>query len=246
MPSISYQLYSSRDWDSAETLSMLAELGISEVEGFGPYFENSSETAAMLEANQLKMPTAHFSLDLVENNPDRVIKTARALGIQVVVVPFLAPSDRPATAAGWRDFGERLANAGAPIIAAGLQFAWHNHEFELIPVEGVMPLDLIAGASDDIKIELDLAWVEVAGQNPVDWLERLSGKIVAVHVKDVAPKGENLDEDGWSDVGFGTMDWVAIKHAMDAAGVERYIIEHDKPSDHRRMASRSLASIQAF
>ncbi|WP_170606326.1 sugar phosphate isomerase/epimerase family protein [Ruegeria arenilitoris] len=246
MPSISYQLYSSRDWDAEETFSMLAELGITEVEGFGPYFEDPSRTAVMLEANNLKMPTAHFSLDFVENNPERAVETAKALGIQVVVIPFLASSDRPTTAAGWKSFSERLAKASEPIVAAGLQFAWHNHEFELSPVEGVMPLDLIAAASEDIGIELDLAWVKVAGQDPVQWLERLSGKIVAVHVKDVAPQGENKDEDGWSDVGHGILDWAAIKRAMDTAGVERYIIEHDKPSDHKRMATRSLASVRAF
>nr|MDJ0640392.1 sugar phosphate isomerase/epimerase [Paracoccaceae bacterium] len=125
-------------------------------------------------------------------------------------------------------------------------FAWHNHDFELVPVEGVMPLDLIAGASDDIKIELDLAWVKVSGENPVEWLKKLSGRIVATHVKDIAPEGQNKDEDGWSDVGHGIMDWTAIKPAMDAAGVDRYILEHDNPSDHERMARRSLASVQAF
>ena len=107
-------------------------------------------------------------------------------------------------------------------------------------------LDLIANASDDIKIELDLAWVAVADQDPIAWLNKFAGRLVATHVKDIAPKGENVDEDGWSDVGHGTMDWAAIKPAMDAAGVVRYVIEHDKPSDHHRMASRSLASVQAF
>jgi sugar phosphate isomerase/epimerase len=42
------------------------------------------------------------------------------------------------------------------------------------------------------------------------------------------------------------MDWKTIKPAMDAAGVTRYVVEHDNPNDHKRMATRSLASIQAF
>ena len=75
---------------------------------------------------------------------------------------------------------------------------------------------------------------------------RLSGRLAAVHVKDIAPEGQNSDEDGWADVGHGIMDWAAIKPAMDAANVDRYIIEHDKPNDHRRMATRSLACVQSF
>ncbi len=246
MPSISYQLYSSREWDAEETFAMLANLGFREVEGFGPFLEDPARTKSMLDAHGLTMPTAHFALDLVESDPARVIETARTLGIEVVIIPFLLPDERPSTADGWKAFGERLAKASEPILAAGLEFAWHNHDFELIPVEGAMPLDLIADASDDIKIELDLAWVAVADQDPIAWLNKFAGRLVATHVKDIAPKGENVDEDGWSDVGHGTMDWAAIKPAMDAAGVVRYVIEHDKPSDHHRMASRSLASVQAF
>ncbi|MCH2095999.1 MAG: sugar phosphate isomerase/epimerase [Rhodobacteraceae bacterium] len=246
MASISYQLYSSRAWEVDETLAMLAGLGIKEVEGFGPYLDDPAVTRARLDAHGLTMPTAHFAFDLVENEPDRTIATAQAIGIQSVVIPFLMPEDRPDSAQGWADFGQRLATISQPIIAAGLDFAWHNHDFELTPVDGAMPLDLIADASEDIKLELDLAWVKVAGQNPVDWLNKYAGRLVATHVKDIAPDGQNADEDGWSDVGHGTMDWSAIKPAMDAAGVSRYIIEHDNPNDHKRMATRSLASVLAF
>jgi sugar phosphate isomerase/epimerase len=246
MPAISYQLYSSRNWDADETFAMLAEAGFKEVEGVGPHYEDLSKTRARLDAHGMTMPTGHFAPDLVEKNPEKVIEIASALGINAVIVPFIAPADRPKTAASWREFATRLAKASEPIISAGLEFCWHNHDFELIPVEGEMPLDLIAAASDDIKLELDLAWVHVSGQDPVEWLQKYSGRIIAAHVKDVAPKSENTDEDGWADVGYGVMDWKAIKLALDAAGVQRYVIEHDNPNDHIRMATRSLASVQAF
>ncbi|MEO1749378.1 MAG: sugar phosphate isomerase/epimerase, partial [Pseudomonadota bacterium] len=133
-----------------------------------------------------------------------------------------------------------------PIVAAGLDFAWHNHDFEFVPVDGVMPLDIIAGASNDIKIELDLAWVKASGQEPIVWLEKLAGRVAAAHIKDIAPTGENLEEGGWADVGYGIMNWASIKPAMDAAGVELYILEHDNPSDNERMARRSLETVKAF
>ena len=246
MAAISYQLYSSRNWDVAETFAMLADLGVKEVEGFGPYFEDPAATRALLDAHGMTMPTAHFALDLVEADPEKVISIARTIGIETVIIPYLAAENRPDTVDGWKAFGARVAAAGKPVRAAGLGFAWHNHDFEMVPVDGQMPLDLIAAASDDIQIELDLAWVHVAGEDPVAWVRRFAGRLAAVHVKDVAQSGENTDEDGWADVGFGIMDWPAIKAEMDAAGVSRYVIEHDNPNDHKRMASRSLASVQAF
>lgn len=246
MPSISYQLYSSRNWDAGETFAMLAKTGYKEVEGVGPHYEDLAKTKARLESYGMTMPTGHFAPDLIESDPEKVIEIAKTLGITCVIAPFIPPEQRPTTLAGWTEFAARLAKMSQPIMAAGLDFAWHNHDFEFVPVEGQFPLDVIAAASPDIKFELDLAWVQVSGQDPVAWLGKYQGRIIAAHVKDVAPKGDCADEGGWADVGHGTLDWKAIKPAMDAAGVTRYVVEHDNPSDHTRMATRSLASVQAF
>jgi sugar phosphate isomerase/epimerase len=246
MPTISYQLYSSRNWHFEETLAMIAQAGFKEVEGVGPQYEDLAKTRALLEAHGITMPTGHFAPDLIESDPERVLEIARTLGIETVIAPYLAAEDRPTTLAGWKEFADRLAKMSEPIVAAGLQFAWHNHDFELEPVEGERPLDVIAAASQDIMLELDLAWVHVAGEDPVAWLGKYAGRISTVHVKDVASEGENADESGWADVGYGVMDWPAIKTAMDAAGVSRYVVEHDNPNDHKRMATRSLATVQAL
>jgi sugar phosphate isomerase/epimerase len=246
MPTISYQLYSSRNWDADETFAMLAEAGYKEVEGVGPHYEDTAATKARLERYGMTMPTGHFAPDFIESDPAKVIEIAKALGITCVIAPFIPPAERPTTMSGWTAFTARLVKMSEPIIAAGLDFAWHNHDFEFVPVDGQFPLDLIAAASPDIKFELDLAWVHVAGQDPVEWLQKYKGRIVAAHVKDVAPNGDCADEGGWADVGHGVMDWKTIKPAMDAAGVTRYVVEHDNPNDHVRMASRSLASVQAF
>ena len=246
MPTISYQLYSSRNWDIEDTFAMIAEAGFKEVEGVGPQYEDLAKTKSLLDAHGMTMPTGHFAPDLIESNPERVLELARALGIKTIIAPYIAAEDRPTTLAGWKEFAGRLAKMSEPVVAAGLDFAWHNHDFELEPVEGKRPLDVIAAASENIMLELDLAWVHVAGEDPVAWLEKYAGRISTVHVKDVAPEGESADESGWADVGYGVMNWPAIKIAMDAAGVSRYVIEHDNPNDHKRMATRSLATVQAF
>ena len=59
----------------------------------------------------------------------------------------------------------------------------------------------------------------------------LSAIIRSAHVKDIAPEGRNLDEDGWCDVGSGVLDWPALWTAARAAGANWMVVEHDNPAD---------------
>ncbi len=248
MPRISYQLYCSRNHPPlSETLNMLAEAGYREVEGYGALFTDMGDLKAMLDANGLRMTSAHIGFDMIENDPKGVLEIVKSLGIAKVFAPFVGPDDRPTDTARWQDFAARLHRAGAPLRAAGVQFGWHNHDFELDATpEGDIPLDLIADAADDMMLELDLGWVRAAGHDPVTWINKYAGKIAAVHIKDIAPDGACTDEDGWADVGHGIMDWAAIHTALQAAGIDHYVAEHDNPKDDKRFAVRSLAAIQSL
>jgi sugar phosphate isomerase/epimerase len=97
-----------------------------------------------------------------------------------------------------------------------------------------------------LSLELDVAWVAVAGVDPKTVIARFADRIVAAHIKDIAPKGENRAEDGWADVGHGTLDWVGLMQALRQIRCRYFVIEHDNPSDHRRFARASFASISAF
>lgn len=85
---------------------------------------------------------------------------------------------------------------------------------------GELPLDLIAQADDNLFLELDLGWIERAGLSAVDWINKYGGRIAVAHIKDVALEGECLTEDGWADVGQGTVDWVPIHAALQSVGVD--------------------------
>jgi sugar phosphate isomerase/epimerase len=248
MPHISYQLYCSRNFPPvADTLKMLAQAGFKEVEGYGGLFDDLDGLKAAIADTGLHMSSSHVGLDMLESDPDKALEIIKHFDMRAVFAPHIAADDRPTDAAGWTAFGERLAKVSKPFVAAGVVFGWHNHDFELVPTEtGETPLDLMIAAAPDMKLELDLGWVTRAGQDPVAMINKYAGRIAAAHIKDVAAAGENADEDGWADVGHGTMDWPAIHAALQAAGVDHYVIEHDNPSDHHRLATRSLASVQNF
>jgi sugar phosphate isomerase/epimerase len=241
-----YQLYSSRNFPPLDaTCKMLAAAGIMDTEGFGGLYADEASlatTAAALTGAGLAMKTGHFGLSQIEDTPDWALKVAKTLGMQRLYVPYVMPDQRPGDAAGWRAFGARLEKAGAPLRAAGLGFGWHNHDFEFAPLaDGSIPQAAILAGGPMLEVELDVAWVVRGGADPIAWIKQYAGRITAAHVKDIAPAGQNADEDGWADLGHGTVDWKSIMAALRAAGCQ-----HDNPSDHHRYASRSIAAANAL
>ncbi len=251
MTELSYQLYSSRNFGPlGATFKMLADTGYAQVEGYGALYADLDDLDGLvgdLHASGIHMATAHMGLDMVENDAQRVLNIAKAVGIKAVFVPFLAEGDRPATAEGWHAFGSRLEAAGAPLRDAGLAFGWHNHAFEYEALEdGSYPMDHILSGGPNLAFEFDVAWCARAGVDPLPTIEKYGSRILAAHVKDIAPAGEKSDEDGWADVGEGTMDWSAYMAALRAAGCKYFIMEHDNPSDDTRFAKSSFAHVSSL
>lgn len=248
--SFSYQLYSSRNFPPlSNTLKILAELGYGAVEGYGGLFQTEDAARQLkteLDANGLKMQSAHIGLDMVEGDIGGVLEIAKTLDISSLYVPFIMPDDRPADADGWRALGARIEAAGRPLKDAGYGFGYHNHDFEFVAAGGVIPMDALLAGGPSLEWEMDVAWVVRGDADPIAWIEKYSDRITAAHVKDLAASGECADEDGWADVGHGVMDWAGIMAALRATPAKHFVMEHDNPSDERRFASRSLTSANSF
>lgn len=251
MTDFSYQLYSSRNFTPlSKTFAMLSDLGYTSVEGYGGLYASKAIIDGLvtdLADSGLSMPTAHMDLDLVESRPDHVIETARALGIKSIYAPHLAAEERPANAVGWHAFGKRLQDAGKPLCDSGIAFGWHNHDFEFkaLPT-GELPIDLMFEAGPLLHWEADIAWIVRGGKNPLEYIEKYADRLTSAHIKDIAPEGEKIDEDGWADVGQGTMDWPAIMAALRDTKAETFVMEHDNPNDDRRFAERSIKAAKQF
>lgn len=248
MTAFSYQLYSSRDFPPLDaTLRMLGDLGYDEVEGFGGVYADPEALRAALDRNGLRMTSGHFGIDMLENEVDRALGVARAVGMQAIYCPYLVPDRRPVDAAGWRAFGKRLETAGKPYRDAGFVFGWHNHDFEFRALpDGTMPIELLFDAAPGLSWEADVAWIVRAGADPIGWIRRYGDRLSAVHVKDIAPAGGNADEDGWADVGHGTVPWAAIWAQVRETPARFFVMEHDKPNDDARFARRSIEAARTF
>ncbi len=241
---ISFQLYSAREFPPWEDVfAMLSDLGYENVEGFGGVYGDPSELRASLDAAGLSMPSGHFGLDELENDFDGVVETARTLGMERVFCPFLAPGARPADSAGWRGIAERLEKISSRARDAGLRFGWHNHDFEFAPCpDGAHPMRILLETAPTIEWEADIAWIVRGNGITANWIREFGERITTAHVKDMKAEGGET-EDGWADVGHGTVDWRTI-HGSLAPHCDLFVLEHDKPSDAKRFASRSIESFE--
>lgn len=124
---------------------------------------------------------------------------------------------------------------------AGLQFAYHNHDAEFKPVEGVVPYELFLNETDakEVKMELDLAWAIKGGTDPVALFQKHPGRFPLWHVKDLDAERKTI-----LPVGKGTIDFAPIFKAAAMAGMQYYFVEHDMPADAFASISESIANLK--
>ncbi len=243
------QLYSMRDCaDQIALLAQLPALGITKVEGYGGVYNDPSAYRAAMDANGITMASGHMGLNDIEADFEATMDIVGTLGITRVFAPYLEEKDRPDTAEGWAALGQRLNAAGKKYADRGITFGWHNHDFEFVAQkDGSTPMDTLLEAAPDITWEADLAWIVRGGRDPIDYIKRYADRLSAIHVKDIAAAGDNLDQDGWSDLGDGTLDWSALLQACRGASSELiYALEHDKPSDPVAYATRSARAFKTL
>lgn len=242
-PVAGIQLYTLRtvmEKDPEPVLQQLAQIGYREVEMAGRYGKSAAEFRAMLDRAGLRAPSTHIPLDQLSGAAlDQTIADAKVLGNDWIVCPWLDESLR--TPAGFDRLVDLLNQAGQRVHAAGLRFAYHNHNFEFVPLpNGMLPYDTLLARTDadHVKMEMDLYWITKAGKDPIAYMTRYPGRITMVHVKDMDAAGN------MADVGQGTIDFAKI-FAADPS-IEHYFVERDDaptPVENARVSYAALAKL---
>ena len=118
-----------------------------------------------------------------------------------------------------------------------MRFGYHPHGFEFVHTPRETLFDVLVNEtnSDRVTFELDAFWFVHGGADPVCYLQKYPGRFELLHQKDIA-KGTATDLTGRAPdessvaLGQGQLDWAAIFHAADRAGVSVYFIEDESPS----------------
>ena len=235
------QLYTLRDLmaqDVAATLALVAETGFREVE-FAGYFDHApARMRALLDGAGLSAPSSHIGYAELLEDAARTIDHAAELGHAYIVVPYLDEGSRSLD--DYRRHGENFNRWAEACAAAGLQFGYHNHEFEFVETEGVIPYDLLLAETDPelVKMELDLAWAEKGGADAVAYFEAWPGRFPMVHLKDLDAAGQEVD------IGTGSVDFERILAKAKLAGLRHGFVERDHAADPRLSIEHSFRAIQ--
>ncbi len=249
-PAIAVQLYSLRNYtsDFAEVIRTVADVGYRAVELVGTPGLSGADVAAILQENGVQAVSAHVGIQGLRDNLAETIAFHQVVGNSHLIVPAPPSELREAKdAAAWRALGAELGGFAGRCADAGLKIGYHNHWWEMAEVDGKRIINwlLESDASGRVFLELDLAWAVKGGGDPLAILQQYAGRCPRIHAKDLAKPGENTDQMGLADVGYGTLDWDALIPAAKAAGATAFVVEHDLPADAVASVRRSLAFLTA-
>jgi sugar phosphate isomerase/epimerase len=261
------QLWTVRDALAADlegTLRRLRAIGYTEVEPAGFMGLSAAEFRKRLDDAGLAAPSVQLDLG---GGVDAAFADAHALGAHYAVssmlragtgpLPFeasrnappgLAPPMRTMTLDDALRTAELANRVGERARHAGLQYAYHNHAFELAPqANGTIPYEVLIERTDPelVKLEIDCGWLVVGGGDPVDYLARYPGRAPLLHVKDFLPvpdaeRGKPGPRYG-AELGRGTIDYAPILAAARASGLEHYYVEQEGP--YTRMPPLDSAAV---
>lgn len=227
--------------------ALLSSLGYTMVEPWGALFNDPEMLKKLLDVHGMTAPSAHVGLDRLREDAVGTARMCKELGIETVFAPAPPLGEREGGEKEWRGIGRQLAEIGKAVTGEGLKFGWHNHHWEYGRTgSGRTYLECLFEEAPDLVWEADLAWIVRGGADPIAEVKRYAGRVKAVHIKDIAPAGQCVDEDGWADVGHGTLDWSEILPALKQAGVALFVAEHDKPNDVRRFATRTIETFRSW
>jgi len=242
------QLYMVRrelEKDFEGTLKRVAELGYKEVE-FAGYFDHPpKEVRAVLDRYGLSSPAGHVSLAALGGDLGQIIEAAHVIGHKYVLVAWLAPEERKSLD-DYKRHADLFNRAGEKLKKAGVQFAYHNHDFEFTPLGGQLPYDLLLERMNPelVKLELDLYWIAKGGADPLKYFAKQPGRFHLLHVKDM----DRTPQRYFTEVGRGVIDFKTIFAHARKAGVRHYFVEQDEtpgsPFDSLRISMDYLKRLE--
>ena len=239
---VGIQLYTLRDAmaaDVAGTLKKVSDIGYKNLElagyadgkfyGFAP-----AEFKKMVNDLGMEVLSSHAAVESTGITPEtaKVMADAHAeVGVKYCVQPWVNDQDRTIDTykkmiADWNEVGRIMKGVG-------IQFAYHNHNFEFATLDGIVPYyDIFMPEMDAdlITMELDLFWASKAGQDPIAMFNKYPGRFQLLHFKDMKTKQDpffDVIKDDVCAVGSGVIDFKNILTAKEVAGAKYIFVEDD-------------------
>ncbi len=235
---VGLQLYSLRDEfskDVRRTLDRVRDYGFRYVELAGTYGWLPRDFRTALLQRGLVPVAGHFSYERWRDEPELVIRDAKALGLKYAGCAWI-PHEGDFDEGECLDAARIFNRAGELAAMQGIRFFYHNHGYEFRPHGDGTLMDLLMAKTNPrfVAFEMDLLWTVHPGQDPVKWLLKYPKRWELMHLKDLK-KGVVGDFSGHTDVnndvvlGTGQVDFPAVLKAARKIGIKYYFIEDESP-----------------
>ncbi|MGA0332762.1 MAG: sugar phosphate isomerase/epimerase family protein [Kiritimatiellia bacterium] len=244
-------LYTLRDYvktreEALRSFDKVAEIGYQSVQisGMDPNLFPEEELREILGTRGLSICATHEPGVKILEETDAVIARLQKLGTKYTAYPFPAGIDF-SSEASVSGLIQGLNEAGKKMADAGLVLTYHNHAHEFYKVNGRTVLERIYAETDPeaLQAEIDIHWVQRGGENPLDWMRKMNGRLPLLHLKDFKVSPEGHPE--FAELGNGTLPLPDIVAAAEQSGCQHYIVEQDVcPGDPFDSIATSFAYIR--
>ena len=223
---IGAQLFTVRDFckstdDLSLTLKRIAEIGYRYVQVSGTCAYDPLWLKAELQKNGLSCVLTHISPKRLQEETEQVIADHDVLDCKYIGLGCygFAPVTEKYSA-----FCDKYAPVAKKIAAGGKYFMYHNHAGEFQKINGQTVLAQLAEdfSPDEMGFTLDTYWVQFGGGDPAAWIEKLSGRVPCIHLKDFA-HGQKM-----AVIGEGNINFDRIFVEAEKAGTKYMLVEQDE------------------
>ncbi|WP_342566121.1 sugar phosphate isomerase/epimerase [Paenibacillus sp. FSL R7-0345] len=228
---IAAQMYTLREFTKTpeglrEAFRKVKEIGYKavQVSGIGPIDPQLVKEYA--DENGLAICATHVPWNRMVNDLETLAAEHKLWNCKYIGLGSL-PAEYQTSQEGYRSFVRQATDIARTLKEKhGLQFIYHNHDFEFERFDGVTGMDVLINESDAevLGFELDLYWVQAGGGSPVNWVRKVEGRMQVVHLKDMAIVERKPT---FAEIGEGNMNYPDIIEACRETGVEWYVVEQD-------------------
>jgi sugar phosphate isomerase/epimerase len=225
---VGVQLYSVRAEMMADpigTLKKLAQIGYKQIESArsdkGNYYGlQPKEIKKVLGDLGMTLRSGHVHIDEVWQQS---IDAAAEAGQEYLICSTM-PSEGQ-TVENYTRVADTFSKAGEDCKKSNIIFGYHNHDYEFEKENGQVLYDVLLQKTDPslVKMELDLGWVFVTGNDPLAYFEKYPGRFPLWHLKDMDKAKKQSTE-----FGKGQLNIKGMLENAKKSGMKYFFVEQEE------------------
>ena len=216
--------------DTMGVLKQIAANGYKKIESFeGPkgmfWGMKNTEFKKVMDDLGMNMFSTHCNDTGDFKSFEQKAAAAGEIGLKYIICAYKGPQK---TLDNFNQFADEFNTCGEIAKKHGLRFAYHNHDYSFVPMNGIVPMDVMIKNTDPamVDFEMDLYWTRVAGIDPLAYMDKFPNRFKLVHVKDLVKTNTPEGQESCV-IGKGTIDYKTLLPEVAKRGVQHMIVEQE-------------------